>query len=102
MFKGNITIDDEGGLHSTLSGRFVEFVLYILDEVVAFIIESKTEIVSDSIAQLFMELHGTPFVLHISPVLEERCMCDLPCEAILGYKICAMACCIYAVLLQLG
>lgn len=51
-------IEDEGSLESTVSGGFVEFVLYMLGEAICFIVESKTEMINDSIGQLFLELHG--------------------------------------------
>lgn len=57
-FKGNVRIEDEGALESSVSGGFVEFVVYMLNEVVCFVVESKTDVVADSVGQLFLELHG--------------------------------------------
>jgi len=51
-------IEDEGALVSDVSGGCVEFVIYVLGEVLAMIVEAKTEMITKSKGQLFLELHG--------------------------------------------
>eukprot|EP00026_Physarum_polycephalum_P008891 Phypoly_transcript_08994.p1 GENE.Phypoly_transcript_08994~~Phypoly_transcript_08994.p1 ORF type:complete len:149 (+),score=33.29 Phypoly_transcript_08994:554-1000(+) len=56
-FKEKIRIE-EGGLESSVSGGFVEFVVYIMNEAVGFLVESKPGSTADGIGQLFLELHA--------------------------------------------
>jgi hypothetical protein len=57
-FAGKMFIEDEGALESAISGACVEFVIYVLGEVLAMIIEAKTEIIGKSKGQLFLEMNG--------------------------------------------
>lgn len=56
-------------MESSISGGHMEFVLYMLDEVVCHITQSKTDVLADAIGQLYLELHGiiyfVVFLIHL-------------------------------------